>query len=121
MLSGHMLPCADVHWKLLPAISRELARSMEKEGLRHTQIASTLGTTSSAISQYISGKRGGMKLEGKAVEACKKLAKSIAKGKMKGKRIDSEIARILVIAKKSNLGKNDPCAICMASPAHSHS
>ncbi len=116
-----MLPCADVHWKLLPAISRELAVSMEKENLPRSRIAATLGTSTAAISQYVSGKRGGKKLEAKAVEACRKLAKRIAGGKVKGGRIDIEISRILVLAKKSGLGRNDPCAICMSASPRPHS
>lgn len=108
-----MLPCADVHWKILPAISRELARGMGKEGMSQKKIAEYFGITSAAVSQYISGKRGGGRLEKKTAEACSALAKRIAAGKIRHGMLDSEIARIVVIAKGSRLGKNDPCAICM--------
>lgn len=108
-----MLPCADVHWKILPSISRELAVSMGKEGMAQTKIAAALGTTTAAVSQYVSGKRGGGKLNAKAKEACLKLAKSMAKGKLGNDDLNSEIARIIVIAKGSKMGNNDPCAICM--------
>jgi predicted transcriptional regulator len=112
-----MLPCADVHWKLLPAISRELAIAMGKEGMPQVKIASVLGTTTAAVSQYVSGKRGGGKLGAKAREACRKLGKKIARGMVSGSEINSEIARIIVIAKGSRLGDEDPCAICMSGGA----
>ena len=109
-----MLPCADVHWKLLPAISREIAVGMGKAGVPQNKIASSLGTTSPAVSQYLSGKRGGGKLGTATKEACGLLAKKIASGRVKGERINSELAKIIVIAKGSKLGKGDPCAICMS-------
>lgn len=109
-----MLPCADVHWKILPAICREIALSMEKEGVKRGRIAASLGTTGAAVSQYISGKRGGERLNAKAVAACRKLAKRIAKAGIGKGGIELEVSKIIVIAKKSKLGRNDPCAICMA-------
>lgn len=114
-----MLPCADVHWKLLPAICRELALDMGKEGMAQSKIAATLGTSSAAVSQYVSGKRGGVKLGSKAVQACRKLAKRLAGSKLVRSELDFEVAKILVIAKKSNMGSKDPCVVCMAAPSHS--
>ena len=108
-----MLPCKEVHWKILPAVSRELAVMLEKENVPRKRIASALGTTPAAVSQYISGKRGGKKLDAKAVAACKKLARRIATGKAADKQVPLEMARIIALAKKSKLGKNDPCIICM--------
>ncbi len=108
-----MLPCSQVHWKILPAIYKGLASSMDKNRVPRTSIAKSLGTTQAAISQYIGGKRGGMKLGKEAQEACRKLAKKIGKGEIKGKAMDFEIAKIVVIAKKSALGNNDPCMVCM--------
>jgi hypothetical protein len=43
---------------LLPAIRRELAKSLKKLGKDQKTIAEYLGVTPAAISQYISGKRG---------------------------------------------------------------
>jgi predicted transcriptional regulator len=117
-----MLPCGEVHWKILPAISRELAVSMGREGLTQREIAVMLGTTSAAISQYMSGKRGSVSLSPEAAKSCRILARRIAKGQVKGRQVDIEISKILAIAKKSGLGKNDPCVICMSSQgAHPHS
>ena len=108
-----MLPCSEVHWKILPAICRQLAVCLEKLKAPRGKIAEVLGMTPAAVSQYISGKRGGRKLNANAVAACEKLAKKISEGKVRGGGIEAEISRILVIAKGSKLGKKDLCAICM--------
>lgn len=110
-----MMPCGEVHWKILPAVSRELAVMLEKEHVPRSRIASALGTSGAAVSQYISGKRGGAKLAAKAIAACGKLARKIAAGKADERQIHLEMAKIIALAKKSKLGKNDPCVICMSS------
>jgi predicted transcriptional regulator len=92
---------------------------MGKEGMAQSKIAAILGTTSAAISQYVSGKRGSLKLDPKSSAACRKLAKRIVGGKVKGGELDFEVAKILVIAKKSNMGNRDPCVVCMSGPKHS--
>ena len=51
-------PCEIVVQKVLPAIRAELARIMIEEGLPQQQVANRLGLTKSAISQYVSAKRG---------------------------------------------------------------
>ena len=109
-----MLPCSEVHWRILPAISRELAASLEKEKMARGKIAFALGTTPAAITQYLSGKRGGAKLDRKAVAACRRLARRIAGGNASRRLVHFEMAKIVAIAKKSKLGKNDPCIICMS-------
>ncbi len=110
-----MLPCSEVHWKILPAISRELALELERGKVPRKRIAEALGSTPAAVSQYISGKRGGVKLQANAVAACRKLARKIAAGKAGSRQVQLEVAKIIALAKKSKLGKNDPCAICMGS------
>jgi len=110
-----MMPCSEVHWKILPAICRELSVRLEKEKVPRSSIAKALGTTPAAISQYIAGKRGGEKLCPGAVEACRRLARKIASGHASGRQIQAETAKIVAIAKKSRLGKDDPCLICMGS------
>ena len=108
-----MLPCSEVHWKILPAVSRQLALCMEKEGVGRMRIASALGTSEAAISQYISGKRGAGKLPARAKKECSALARKFASGKVKADEMDVGISMIVVIAKGSTLGRKDPCAICM--------
>ena len=108
-----MLPCSEVHWKILPAVCRQLALCMENENVPRASIAAALGSTQAAISQYISGKRGGARLPARAKKECCALAKKFASGKVKASEMDVGISMIVVIAKGSTLGKNDPCAICM--------
>ena len=110
-----MMPCSEVHWKILPAICRELSVALEKEEVPRSSIAKALGATPAAVSQYINGKRGGEKLPKKAVDACRRLARKIALGKASERQMQAETAKIVAIAKKSKLGKNDPCMICMRS------
>ena len=107
-----MLSCSEVHWKILPAVSRELALCLEKAGVGRAAIASALGTTPAAVSQYISGKRGGAKINAAAKRACCSLAKKMAGGRVGGKKLNLEVARILAIAKKTGLGDSDPCVVC---------
>lgn len=110
-----MLPCSEVHWKILPAVCRRLALCMENEGVSRTCIASALGTSQAAVSQYITGKRGAGKLPALAVKECAILARKFASGKIDAGSMDVGISMIVVLAKRSKLGKNDPCAICMES------
>jgi len=109
-----MLPCKEVHWKILPAISREIALCLEKAAMPRSKIAQALGTTPAAVSQYVAGKRGGMKLDKDVKEACKSLAGKISAGNESGQSLNFEIAKIIAIAKKSKLGKDDPCIVCMS-------
>jgi len=108
-----MLPCSEVHWKILPSVCSQLALCMEREKVPRASIASALGTSEAAVSQYISGKRGAGKLPAAAKKECCALAKKFASGKVKADEMDVGISMIVVIAKGSTLGKRDPCAICM--------
>ncbi|MCX8194494.1 MAG: hypothetical protein N3G22_00075 [Candidatus Micrarchaeota archaeon] len=109
-----MLPCAEVHWKILPAVCRELALCMRKKGMAQTKIAMLIGSTPAAVSQYISGRRGGGRLSARAKKECKKLAGKIASGKVEKEKIDIEMARIVAIEKISRNGGAAPCRICAA-------
>jgi predicted transcriptional regulator len=110
-----MLPCSEVHWKILPSVCSQLALCMEKENVGRARIAAALGTSEAAVSQYISGKRGAGKLPAKAKRECALLAKKYASGKVKASGMDVGISMIVVLAKGSTLGKMDPCAICMST------
>lgn len=107
-----MLPCAQVHWKILPKIYKAIAFELETNKIPRKRIAKILGTTQAAISQYLTGKRGTGKLSRKAQIACKKLAKKIIQNKINEKSIDVEMARIIAIQKKSK-EKIHPCIVCM--------
>jgi predicted transcriptional regulator len=56
-------PCEFMMWNGLPVIRREIAESMINEyKLNQKQAAERLGVTPAAISQYVSGKRGKVKI-----------------------------------------------------------
>ncbi len=52
-------PCEYIVWHGLPVLRKELAKSMIKDfGLKQKDVAKKLDISSSAISQYLNGKRG---------------------------------------------------------------
>ncbi len=59
-MSIHMekLPCEDIVWESLPAIRAAIAAEMVATGLSQKEVASILEMAPSAVSQYLSGKRG---------------------------------------------------------------
>ena len=52
------LPCEIVVWESLPAIRAAIAAEMVTSGLSQKMVADILGMAPSAVSQYLSGKRG---------------------------------------------------------------
>lgn len=56
-------PCEFMMWNGLPVIRREIATSLINEyNLNQKQTAEKLGVTPAAVSQYVSGKRGKVKI-----------------------------------------------------------
>jgi len=56
------ITCEEAVWYTLPIIRKELARSLIKDcGLSQRKAAEKLGITESAVSQYLSKKRGDFK------------------------------------------------------------
>jgi hypothetical protein len=45
-------------WFILPAVRRQIAINLKKEGLKQKEIAIVLNLTESAVSQYLKKKRG---------------------------------------------------------------
>ncbi|MCS3923657.1 transcriptional regulator [Methanosalsum natronophilum] len=52
------MPCQTVVWDVLPAIKAAIVEELVNNGFSQQEIAKKLDTTPSAISQYISKKRG---------------------------------------------------------------
>ena len=53
-------PCEEIVWYVLPAIRAELTRALVLHySMRHKDVAKMLDITDAAVSQYLSGKRGG--------------------------------------------------------------
>ena len=51
------MPHEIVTWYLLPAVRKELAQVMLRNGMSQREVARRLGITDAAVSQYVSGKR----------------------------------------------------------------
>jgi len=99
----------EVHY-IIPAIRREIAKELKKNGLDQKTIAEKLGVTEAAISQYISGKR--------ASEICfnNKLTSQIkisTKNIIKGEIFVKELQELLKLSKSERLtckvGKDKGC------------
>ena len=57
------IDCEEIVWYLLPLIRKEFAKSLIKDhGLTQRKAAEKLGITEAAVSQYVSKKRGDLKI-----------------------------------------------------------
>lgn len=103
----HTLPQEIEVWYIIPAIRREMAMCFSREHeISYDNIASMMGLTKAAISQYIAGKRvERIKMHPKALEEVKISCNKIVKNKSTA---TNEILRILEIIKKKKLH----CEMC---------
>lgn len=62
-------PCETIVWYILPFIRKEIAKNLiENHELTQRQAAKKLGLTESAVSQYLSNKRGDIDIPSKKIE-----------------------------------------------------
>jgi predicted transcriptional regulator len=74
-------PCQQIVWDVLPAIRAALAAELVKNGVPRQEVARLLDTAPSAVSQYLSGKRGyRIVFEGPAQRLIEDLAREIKAG-----------------------------------------
>ena len=75
-------PCQKIVWDLVPAIKASLANELVKKGQSQAASAKLLGIAPSAVSQYISGKRGyRIEFQGETKEMIEKLAQDLIENK----------------------------------------
>jgi predicted transcriptional regulator len=75
-------PCQKIVWDLVPAIRASLAIELVKKGQSQATAAKLLGIAPSAVSQYISGKRGyRIEFQGETKELIEKLAQDLIDNK----------------------------------------
>ena len=75
-------PCQKIVWDLVPAIRASLAIELVKKGQSQAATAKLLGIAPSAVSQYISGKRGyRIEFQGETKELIEKLAQDLIDNK----------------------------------------
>ncbi len=76
-------PCQKIVWDLVPAIRASLAIELVKKGQSQATSAKLLGIAPSAVSQYISGKRGyRIEFQGETKELIEKLAQDLIENKV---------------------------------------
>ena len=86
-------PCQKIVWDLVPAIRASLAIELVKKGQSQATSAKLLGIAPSAVSQYISGKRGyRIEFQGETKELIEKLAQDLIDNK-----VDDFVVRICEI------------------------
>ena len=76
-------PCQKIVWDLVPAIRASLAIELVNKGQSQAASAKLLGIAPSAVSQYISGKRGyRIEFQGETKELIEKLAQDLIDNKV---------------------------------------
>jgi len=105
------IPCEIIVWEVLPAIRREIAKSLIKNhSLTQREAAKKLGLTEAAVSRYLSGKRGEIKIKDeKILKEIEKSSNRIVKGE--GHTTVIEICKICRLLKIANIvdGINYAC------------
>jgi predicted transcriptional regulator len=89
-------PCQKIVWDVLPAIRAAIAVELVKWRVSQIDASKMLEIAPSAVSQYLSGKRGyRIEFEGDVKRSIEHLAKDLKDGK-----VDNLVARICDICKK---------------------
>lgn len=92
-------PCEIIVWNVVPIIRKEFAKYLiENHNLNQRKVADKLGITESAVSRYLSGKRGALEITDDGIlKEIKKSASRIAAEN--GSTIIEETCRICKILK----------------------
>jgi predicted transcriptional regulator len=89
-------PCQKIVWDVLPAIRAAIAVELVKCGVSQVEASKMLEIAPSAVSQYLSGKRGyRIEFEGEVKSSIEQLAQDLKDGK-----VDNLVARICDICKQ---------------------
>ena len=99
------IDCEQIVWYLLPLIRKEFAKSLIKDhDLTQRKAAEKLGITEAAVSQYVSKKRGDLKVKDvKIRREIKTSTKRIIEGDIQ--IMKTETCRICHLLRTQNLGK----------------
>lgn len=77
------VPCQTIVWDVLPAIRAAIAVELVQCGVAQNEAARLLGITTSAVSQYVSGKRGyRIEFENDVRDKIHKIAEDLRDGKV---------------------------------------
>ncbi len=99
------IDCEENVWYLLPLIRKEFAKSLIKDhGLTQRKAAEKLGITEAAVSQYLSKKRGDLKVTDREMKREIKVStKRIMNGDIQ--TMKTETCRICHLLRCRSLGK----------------
>ena len=98
-------PCQKVVWDILPAIRAAIAVEIVKCGVSQVEAARMLGIAPSAVSQYLSGKRGyRIEFENDVRRSIELLAEDL-----KSKKEVDLVKRICTICKQLREGEEHTC------------
>ena len=101
------LPCETIVWNSLPAIRAAIAVEMVRCGLSQKMVAGILGMAPSAVSQYLSGKRGyRIVFSDEVSKAIAELARDLVSGKVSDPR--DRICSICILIR----GGDAICSAC---------
>ena len=104
-------PCEIIVWNIVPIIRKEFAKNLiENHGLNQRKVADKLGITESAVSRYMSGKRGILEItDDEILEEIKLSANKIAAEN--GSTVIEETCRICRLLKSKEFveGINYAC------------
>ena len=104
-------PCEIIVWNIVPIIRKEFAKNLiENHGLNQRKVADKLGITESAVSRYMSGKRGILEItDDEILEEIKLSANKIATEN--GSTVIEETCRICRLLKSKEFveGINYAC------------
>ncbi|ABN06438.1 transcriptional regulator-like protein [Methanocorpusculum labreanum Z] len=103
------VPCQEIVWDIIPAIQAALAAELVSLGVSQIQVAKYLSLAPSAVSQYLSGKRGyRIVFDDEIKEVIAKLAEEIKSGSV----TDDDLAAKFCVICRSLRG----CSECSSSP-----
>lgn len=95
-------PCEYIVWNVLPIIRKEFAKSMMRNhGLNQKEVAEILELTPSAVSQYLSNKRGAIDITDNQI--LNEINQSVKNIIQKTNALPTETCRICTILKTKNL------------------
>lgn len=89
------VPCQEIVWDIIPAIQAALAAELVSLGVSQIQIAAHLSLAPSAVSQYLSGKRGyRIVFDDPIKDIISKLARDIRSGSVSDDDLSAELCSI---------------------------
>ena len=89
------VPCQEIVWDIIPAIQAALASELVNLGVSQIQIAKSLSIAPSAVSQYLSGKRGyRIVFDDEIKDVISKLAEEIKSGSITDDELEGKFCNI---------------------------